>query len=205
MLCKYCQRSIASKPGRKTCPCRQPGVSYCDLYCQKKDWLEGGHRNKCDYKLKRQNKTGDDPKSLKRQNKTGDDPKSSSVDRGVNFEGREGLKNGVFKLKKSRQKDQLAVDQGIEKNGNHSRNITHPINRESQSCCQNKGQDISRPIEADKVSIPRDQKGKFKSLGEISSKNSQQAVSTRNYSDFKIVTRRLQCIIGIFRFNGYIG
>ena len=55
--------------------------------------------------------------------------------------------------------------------------------------------DHSRDSET--LHLPRDGKGKFISFGEKSSKKCQQAVASKNYRDFKIVTRRLQSSLSI--------
>ena len=174
--CNFCNRLIKDKSRRKICPCFKPGIIYCDQYCQKRDWKEGGHKQECNFRFRKHQKEGKGPDSDYKKKVDADRHQSSKHSNLDHIENEIMESEGVNGQQQSVIVDEESIYQQNQKDQRSKSD--HRKNKEPQL-------------------QGRDGKGRFMCLGETSTKKDQQTVSAKNYSDFKIVTTRLQSIMGV--------
>ena len=176
MDCRFCHDTLSKLSKRIKCPCKQQGVVYCSKVCQTKDWTKGQHRDKCTYKI-----SG----SFKNQ----------SSSNGRNAVEKEDSSN----IDKEGARDSSSWNVCVSKkvsigNGFHS-----------SQARQNRNKTIKPRSSSPRVQVlhnncskqGRNETGRFLSLGATSNRKQKQALSTKNYTDFKAVKSRLQAIEGM--------
>ena len=186
MKCRYCDIPVSRLSRRVKCPCKQAGIVYCSKQCQSKDWIEGQHRKDCTYKVQRSEK--------KRDTVEVDKTASENLNRrsGNIVGGENALNSGLVKRHEIDRTERVSQSKDKSDRNLQCENSSREKNKSSDGVIVRK-----KLVSSKKIQQGRNEKGRFMSNGTPSERKRNQVIATKNYTDFKAATKRLQSIVGI--------
>ena len=170
MNCRFCRDTLSKLSKRIKCPCKQEGIVYCSKNCQIKDWAIGKHRDKCKYKI-----------SGSFKNQSSSNGRNAAEKEHSPIIDKVGLRNSSS-WNACVSKEVLSGMSFHSSQARQSRNKRVKPRSSSPNNYSNQG---------------RNKTGRFISSGVTSNRKQKQALSTKNYTDFKAVKSRLQAIEGM--------